>query len=414
MKKAPIALLDCNNFFVSCERLFRPDLANRPVLVLSSNDGCVVARSQEVKDIGVPMGGPYFQIKDIIKDKGITVFSSNFTLYRDLSARVFSIVNNEADLFEKYSIDEAFFTFRDSDYITGALRLRDKIGRELGLPVSIGIAQSKTLAKFAAREAKRGEGTTELTNDSWRLLAPKVPLGELWGVGARRALAFRAQGLLTAADVLGASSQWMHSCFGVEGVRLWHELRGEVAYPIVPMRPVRQSVTHSRSFARSTTVFSVVAAAVSHHLQMAATELAELHLCASKITVFIGGKKGSVVGRVEQQILEPTADPFVLLGVAKGLLQDLYEIGVSYKKAGVVLSGLVPQSGLNKSLFSPQNESAPDTGLADTLKQISLRWGSRAVQIGLADSSRDWDSRHESLSPAYTTRWSEVLRVRCR
>lgn len=217
MARQYVGLVDCNNFFVSCERLFRPDLARRPVLVLSSNDGCVISRSQEVKDRGIPMGVPYYQIKDKIMEERIAVFSSNFTLYRDLSQRVFSIIKKEVDRFEPYSIDEGFFTVSLSEAERLGEHLKDKVSRAVGIPVSIGMAPSKTIAKLATSVAKKTSGVTVWSLPMWEEQAPQVLVGELWGVGRQRTKALQAAQLLTAADIMHADTAFLKRRFGIEG-----------------------------------------------------------------------------------------------------------------------------------------------------------------------------------------------------
>lgn len=415
MEKDPIAVLDGNNFFVSCERLFRPDLIGQPVLVLSSNDGCVVARSQEVKDIGIPMGVPYFQIKDIIKDNTVTVFSSNFPLYRDLSRRLFSLVRQEVSLFEQYSIDEGFFTLPLLSAQETALRLREKIMRTLGLPVSIGVAPSKTLAKLAVQRAKKRTGVEVWDVAQWTALAPTVALGELWGVGARRALAFRSVGLLTAEDVRRAPVGYLRSRFGVEGERLYAELCGEVAYPISGRPQLQKSLMHSRSFGQAVTQKTSVMEAVFYHAQQAATDLARMGAGAQKMTVFIGsGRGGGVMRRQEVSFGEPVADPLVLLSYAKQAVDNLYEEGVVYKRAGVTLSELVPGGSYPASMFGESEEESKRRDVGDVMHSIKARWGSSAISIGLTQKRSVWQPKRASVSPAYTTHWEQLCRVRAR
>lgn len=412
-----IGLVDCNNFFVSCERLFRPDLQRRPVLVLSSNDGCVVARSQEVKDMGIPMGVPLFQIKDIVKDKQITLFSSNFTLYRDISRRVFSVVRGICPEFEQYSIDEGFFVVPRAQAERVGSLIRDTVARTLGMPVSVGLAPSKTLAKHASKLAKRAGGVQVLTVPIWQTRADSVGLGELWGVGSRRAQAFAAADLSTAIDLISADPGLVRRRFGVEGARLQLELRGVSAYPVTTARKQQQSIMHSRSFRATTKKHAVVAEAVAYHLRRGVEDLVEMGLCAQYLTVSIRSSRYETQAPgwgSETVLLSPaTADVFVLLREAMGALARLYRPEVAYQKAGIVLSGLMPQEMVAAdTLWGSTAADAKYRAVHEAVGHLNRRWGNDAVQIGYYAPSTSWRARQDVLSPAYTTRWSDVALVR--
>ncbi len=412
-----IGLVDCNNFFVSCERLFRPDLQQKPVIVLSSNDGCVVARSQEVKDMGIPMGVPYFQIKDIVKDKQIAIFSSNFNLYRDISRRVFSVVREICQTFEQYSIDEGFFRVPAPAAEAMGWQIKDRVARTVGMPVSVGLAPSKTLAKYAGALAKRERGVRLLSTSDWRQRATAVSLGELWGVGAGRMRAFAEAGLSTAGDLLAADPALIERRFGVEGARLQRELRGQSAYPVQTTTKQPQSMMHSRSFKAATHSQSVVEAAVAYHLRRGVEDLVEQGLCAQYLTVSIQSSRyesrapgwGS-----ETVLLTPaTADVFVLLREGVAALRRLFRSDVAYQKAGITLSGLVPAALVTTPLWgSDDSAAARRKDLGVTIERLNERWGSDTVVLGYYAPTMTWRSRHDALSPAYTTRWSDVVRVR--
>jgi DNA polymerase V len=414
-----VGLIDCNNFFVSCERLFRPDLRTRPVLVLSSNDGCVVARSQEVKDMGIPMGVPYFQIKDIIKDNRITVFSSNFTLYRDISRRIFSVVRDICPTFEQYSIDEGFFLVSASEAEALGWRIKDSVARTLGMPVSVGLAASKTLAKYASARAKSSRGVAVVSMSEWVACAPSVGLGALWGVGPGRLRAFTEAGLCSAADLMAADTTLVRRRFGVEGARLQLELLGTRAYPVAVQAKQQQSIMHSRSFKAATQERAVVAAAVAYHVRRAVEDLEAMGLCARFLTVAIRSSRyesrAPGWGSETLCLPVPTANMFVLMNAAQTVLSRLYRADVAYQKAGIVLSGLLPTNMVSAgTLWGEGEASERHIALSRAVATLNQRFGSDAVQLGYHAPKASWHARQDVLSPAYTTRWSALARVQAR
>lgn len=405
-----IGVLDCNNFFVSCERLFRPDLQNKPVVVLSSNDGCVVARSQEVKDIGVPMGVPYFQVKDILQKHGTTTFSSHFALYRDLSRRVFEVVRDKLDTIEQYSVDEAFFTLFDTP-AEGVWEVKRVVEQRVGIPVSIGVARTKTQAKYASTLAKKGGGVTVLSPAAWRELTPDIHLSEIWGVGGKLARQYKAHKLNTVADLLAVPTDRAEQLFGVVGVRLQQELLGQPVFPVTTQHPKQKSIMSSRSFCKKTTDFAVLADAVAYHVRHAAADLRAMGLQAQVVRVSIRpSSHGDFIlrgGSKEAVLVAPSNDSIELLRVAQELCTTLYEPGVPYQKAGVVLSGLRESSCQQASLFT---EEAPivSTVLWQVVDAINQRTKQETIQIGTRLRTESWASRHAARSPAYTTRWADV------
>ncbi len=408
-----IGLLDCNNFFVSCERLFRPDLIGKPVLVLSSNDGCVVARSQEVKDIGVSMGVPYFQIKDIIQKHDITVFSSHFALYRDLSRRVFSVMRSELEVVEQYSIDEAFFRI-EGEPLEVAFRVKLAVEKAVGIPVSVGVAPTKTLAKVANDRAKKSAGIHVLDTVIWRERAKKVPLAQIWGVGGKSELRYKQHGLQSVADLLQADPARVTKLFGIGGWRLQQELAGISVLSLQQKHDPQRSVMSSRSFPKTTTERSVLADAVSYHIRHAAADLRAQAQLAARLTVTIRpNRHGDFIlrgGTKEVVLAVPTDDTFVLLEVAKNILFELYEAGVPYKKAGVVLSGLIPAGGGEQSLFD-QAELGRHNSILAVVDRLNKREGKEVLLIGSRLSTHKWQALAEVCSPAYTTRWREIVTV---
>ncbi|MFW6210057.1 MAG: Y-family DNA polymerase [Patescibacteria group bacterium] len=412
-----IGLLDCNNFFVSCERLFRPDLWGKPVVVLSSNDGCIVARSQEVKDMNVPMGVPYFQVKDSLQQAGTTVFSSHFALYRDLSRRVFAVMQEEVAQVEQYSIDEAFFLVESADPLPLARRVRAAVEQRVGIPVSIGLASSKTLAKQANARAKKTTGLQHFDQTTWRAVAASTPLGAVWGVGGRLELRYRAAGLETAADLMAADPARVARRFGVAGVRLQRELWGEVVYPVSRQQTAPKSLVSSRSFQRSTSEYAVLADAVAYHVRHLAADIRRWQLGARRLRVSIRpSRHGDFLlrgGSTEAVLPGPSNDTMTLLQTAHTLLAELYEAGVPYQKAGVHITDFAPPIDRQPTLFGSSVETVRDrTTLWQMIDGLNERSGRELITVGSRRRTQQWQPRCARRSPAYTTRWSQLATAR--
>lgn len=414
MKKKWIGVLDCNNFFVSCERLFRPDLVGKPVVVLSSNDGCVVARSQEIKDIGIVMGVPYFQIKDTLKNVGATTFSSHFALYRDISRRVFEVMREELDLVEQYSIDEAFFQIEEQPEAV-ARRVKEAVERQVGIPVSVGIARTKTQAKYASKMAKTSGGVCVLDESSWQALEPSISLSQIWGVGGKMELQYKRHNLITVADLVSADAGRIAQIFGVGGARLQQELSGVSVLKLGVKAAPQKSIISSRSFRDTTDNFEVLADAVAYHLRHAVADLRAMGMKTSVLRVSIGASRhGDFLlrgGTKEAVLTAPSNDSIELLQVANDLLFELYEEGVPYKKAGVGLAGLVSAAGNQATLF-PSKLSDDAGALMSMVDILNNQTGREVILLGSRLRSKEWQSREDVRSPAYTTRWSEVVLVK--
>lgn len=415
-EKNKIAVLDCNNFFVSCERLFRPDLLKKPVLVLSGNDGCVVARSKEVKDMGIPMGVPYFQIKDIVKDKGITTFSSNFALYRDISRRVFEVVADEIGFIEQYSIDECFFmTNGDIDTI---LKLKDKIENGVGIPVSIGVASSKTQAKYVNLVAKKSDSGFEIwTSEEWSAQASKIKLSELWGVGREKSKLLNKYNLVTVEDFISLPRWQISNLFGIFGARLQTELLGEAVLPLKPQKLKQKSIMSSRSFSKTTSDKNQIKEAIKYHIYKCAENLNFMQLATRTLRISISPSRyGEFFMRntsAEVVFPRPVDDVFSLTKEAILLLDRVFEKGVPYKKVGVTMSDLVDKNIITDTLFSSDNNQEAKVELGKLLFLINNKNGSQALKLGSLRTKLKpiWLSKKDSISPAYTTDWSELKNV---
>ncbi len=408
-----IGLIDCNNFFVSCERVFRPDLRGKPVVVLSGNDGCIVARSQEVKDKNIPMGAPYFQVKDILSDIKATLFSSNFTLYRDFSRRVFALVAAELGTVEQYSIDECFFTISGGEEVVRErlFTLRQTIERATGIPVSIGVAYSKTQAKYASKRAKKTAGVCLLAHAEWAAAVGVITLAELWGVGAARSRAFSAKGLVTVADYLSTPRDQIATWFGLEGVRLWSELSGEAALPVESLVADQKSYMSSGSFSAETSEYQVLAEAVCHHVETIARDLHKHEQCAALLRVFIYPSRFSDYafhGASKEVILTvPTSDVFTLQEQALALLKVGYKPAVPYKRAGVVVSQITSAKHQSKTLFTDDTTKSEVSAM---LFDLQRQFGQERIKLGVVATARSrvWQSKRNALSPRYTTEWRSL------
>lgn len=413
-----VGVIDCNNFFVSCERLFRPDLRNKPVVVLSANDGCVVARSQEVKDMGVPMGIPIFQIKDMIKDKGIVTFSSHFALYRDISSRVFTVVKSLLPTMEIYSIDEAFFMVEAAtkpELEEQLLKIKIEVERQTGIPVSLGVAATKTQAKYANRLAKKSGGVCVLESNDWATLAPSIPLPTIWGVGRKLDVRYKQAGIHLVQDLIDSPKPLIGKLFGIVGLRLQAELSGSSVYPLSEVSVPQKSMVSSRSFEKNITSLSVIKDAVAYHTRHVVADLRQMGFKTKYIGVMLGtSRHGDYLlrgGSLMAENLTPTDDVVALLKQAFTLVDQLYEAGVPYKKAGVYVGGFSPKTLTQPSLFSSEAQTAvsPLNAVLDT---FNARYGHDMVTIGTQTKERLWQSKSEQKSPAYTTRWSDLAVVR--
>lgn len=416
MSKPMIGVLDCNNFFVSCERLFRPDLINKPVVVLSSNDGCVIARSKEIKDIGVPMGVPYFHIKDTLKKADAVTFSTHFALYRDISRRVFSVMRDELGEIEQYSIDEAFFPVVGSPAKT-AKRIKSIVEKKVGIPVSIGVAPTKTLAKYASKKAKKNDGVFVIDDANWNTLSESVKLSEIWGVGGSSELKYKANGLKTARDLMEADKGSVATIFGKHGVLLRQELIGESVYKIGDRVESKKGIISSRSFKKTTDSLEVLSDSVAYHVRHAVAELRSLGLKAGSVRVTIQpSRHGDFVlrGGSKERILSiSTNDSIQLMKVAMQLLESIYEPGVPYKKAGISLGGFVPAEVTQDSLFA-ENKQKDNQLLMETIDSINKITDKELVMMGSRLMGSAWQSQSKNSSPAYTTRWSDIMTVKAK
>lgn len=410
-----IGLLDCNNFFVSCERLFRPDLLGRPVVVLSSNDGCVVARSNEVKELGIPMGVPVFKVKDEFKKHEVVSFSSNFPLYRDISARVMNVLRGEVERMEQYSVDEAFFSVSDKEDIDMFMKeLKQVVEQKVGVPVSIGVAKTKTLAKVASSIAKKVSGTHFLSGDEWGNMAKDMQIGELWGVGGGLSLRYRNADITTPFGLMEADTARIAKLFGVSGTRLQSELRGVPAYSLERKRTLQESIMSSRSFRTVEHNITALEKAVAYHVDHAVASLREMNGLTGTLYVRVSASRFSdfalqgVAGEV--QLLEPTDDPQVLLGAALRVLRKQFKSEVPYKKAGIVLGAISPKEQATGNLFVDPKQKENNV-LWETVSDLRSKFGKDIVSLYGATGGSTLTSKVHS-SGSQTTDWRDIPTIK--
>lgn len=410
-----IALIDCNNFFVSCERLFRPDLHHQPVAVLSSNDGCIVARSDEVKKIGIPMGVPLFKVKDVVRKHGITLFSSNFTLYRDLSRRVMAVLCDEYRHISVYSIDEAFVTLRSGESEDDVRRVRDRIMKHVGIPVSIGVASTHTLAKLASTYAKRGDGVFYLDSSFLRTEGTSIPVGTIWGIGREMAAMLTRDGVHTLDEFIRRGIPYARSTCGVHGERIVYELMGKSTYRLGAEDAVEASIASTRSFRQKTHEKDVIMGAIASHVAHIGEKLREREHMACGLTVMASPGRHSAYaqrkGSASSMCAEPTDSTETLLKMAQTLFLQIYDADVPYKKAGAVVHSIIPRAYASPNLLTGDVREK-SAYVYDVVDALNARLGPGTLQPGAVLGQQVWDARRENGSPAYTTRWRDIPTVK--
>jgi len=415
------ALVDCNNFYVSCERIFEPSMEGRPVVVLSNNDGCVVSRSNEAKKLGIGMGVAFFKVEDLAEKRGLVALSSNYTLYADMSRRVMETLCNFTPEIEVYSIDEAFLNLSGfgenlTDY---GRRIRRTVKQWTGMPVSVGIAETKTLAKIANRIAKRSpeaDGVFELTEqaDIDKALA-RTDVEHIWGVGIKTCIKLKREGIKTALALRGVDVEWMRRRFGVTGVRTVYELRGICCYELEEQPPAKKGITVSRMFGRKVETVEELKEAIASYATRAGEKLRDEGLAAGAMTVFVMTSR-FVDPRKRyfnsRGVDFPTATNYTpeLIEYATRIIQRLYKKGFLYAKAGLILGDLVPEGRVQGNLFDR----------ADRQKSRRLMRAIDAVNLKLPDSrliwaaegiDQAWRTKFAKRSKRYTTQWDELVEV---
>lgn len=418
------ALIDCNNFYASCERAFRPELKNRPVVVLSNNDGCIIARSNEAKAAGIGMGTPYFKCRGVLERNRVAVFSSNYALYGDMSARVMRVLTRFCPAVEVYSIDEAF---ADLSGVPGgplrfARRLRATVEQWTGIPVSVGIAPTKTLAKLANQFAKkqpRCRGVFDfLSSPAPDRVLRWTDIEDVWGIGPRHARRLRKQGVRTAFDFRDLPQAWVKKKMTVTGLHTLLELRGLPCLEFAEGTVDKKTIVSSRSFGRPVSTLDDLLEATSQYTTRAAEKLRRQESVASSVMVFLqtnsfklGQPQYSNAHSIPLRV--STAHTPTLIRTARSGLRHIFREGYDYKKCGVMLSGLEPADGRWLSLLDLQPDAhSRHAPLMRTIDELNHRWGRDTLQYASSSINGTWRMRREMRSPRYTTAWDELLEVR--
>ncbi len=412
------ALVDCNNFYVSCERVFDPKLENKPVVVLSNNDGCVVARSNEAKALGIKMGVAAFEIAGLLKKNNVITFSSNYTLYDDMSGRVMETLAAFTPDIEIYSIDEAFLNLSGLGIplADSGRKIRQTVKKWTGLPVSIGIAQTKTLAKIANHIAKHSpqcDGVLDLTDQAKaNQLMAEVPLEKVWGIGIKSAIKLKKAGFKTALDLSGAELGWIKNKFGVVGVRTVCELRGECCYQLEQNPPLRKSLVVSRMFGRDIDCIEKLKEAAASYTARAAEKLREENLTTATQTIFVTTSrfiKNRYFNSHTTVFAIPTNDTTELIKAALASIDKLYRPNCLFKKCGVVLTTLVPEAQAQKGLFD-NAQRQKSARLMRTIDVINTTTGS-SIRWAVEGLLQPWQVKFRRRSKRFTTRFDELPEV---
>jgi DNA polymerase V len=425
--KTRLALVDANNFYVSCERVFRPDLIGKPVGVLSNNDGIFVARSQEIKDLGIKMGTPVFQVRHLIDRHKIHLFSSHYGLYADMSARVMSTLEQFAPSVEVYSIDEAFLDLTgvgDPDPIAYGQQIKKTVFRTTGIPVCVGMGPTKTLAKlanFAAKKWKHTGGVLDLADPVRReKLMQIVPVDEVWGIGSRTAAKLNQLGIQSVWDLACQSPDRIQEQFTVVVARTVLELNGVSCLAWEEVAPDKQQIISSRSFSRRLTTYEELAEAMAAFCSRAAEKLRVQHSVAGSLTIFLrtnpfNPKEPQYQRVAGVKLPTPTQDSRVIVGVANRLLKEIFRPGYAYQKCGVQLNHIQPatlpgQLDLFDTALPRRTESEK---LMAAVDKINRRFP-KGITIATAGFRQDWRPKAEMISPGYTTNWRELVVIKAK
>lgn len=416
-----IGLCDCNNFFVSCERVFRPELRGRAVVVLSGNDGCIIARSNQAKALGIAMGQPLYQVQSIVRANDVTLFSGNMRLYGDMSQRVMNTLTELVPSIEVYSIDEAFLNFDQmavstlEDYGRG---LASTVSRNTGIPVSIGIAPTKTLAKVASRLCKtypalHGCCLMYREQDIEKVLK-RYSIDDVWGIGRKYAKMLRGYGIDTAYKFTQLSGGWVRAKMGVSGLRTWQELRSQACIEFENTVADKQTICVSRSFSAELSTFEQLNTALSTFTSMACEKLRRQKSVASQMQVFISTNRHrpDAPQSYKSRLVNfdvPTDSTLEMVSEATSALKAILANGFGYKKAGVILSGISPASSVQTALFD-SIDRPKHSKLMKTIDTINAHHGRSTIGVAWQGAGNVSDSKH--LSPSYTTDWNDIMVVK--
>ena len=420
-----IALIDVNNFYVSCERVFNPKLANKPVVVLSNNDGCAVARSNEVKALGITMGAPWFKLKELAKQHGIIALSSNYALYADMSNRVMSILRDFSPNQEVYSIDESFLDLTDFKYKNlneYGQAMRGRILQWTGLPVCVGIGATKTLSKLANHCAKKRKAFNSVCNfntmhaNDLDGLLNQIDVGEIWGVGRNLAPKLHAMGFNTVLDLKRANPERLRQQFSVVMEKTIRELNGTVCIEMEEISPPKKQILNSRSFGHLVRDYNSLAQSITLYMSSAAVKLRKQQSFAGSVHVFITTSshkpnESYYSNATTISLPSPSADTRQLVNIALWGLKQIYKPHYNYAKAGVMLGELVPAQGVQTDMFIHANASPKSAALMTAMDSINKKMGKESIKLASEGFKRPWKMKQDSKSPSYTSKWDELITV---
>lgn len=417
-----IALIDVNNFYVSCERSFNPALKSNPVIVLSNNDGCVISRSNEAKALGIKMGEPWFKCQELVKKHKIKGLSSNYALYADMSNRVMTILSDFSPHQEVYSIDECFLDltgFEKKNLVEYGQQMRGRILKWTGLPVCVGIGASKTLAKLANHLAKKQTQFNGVCNlnkfpeDALNRLFSELDVGEVWGVGRKLAIKLKALGIHTVMDLKQANSEYLRQQFSVVMEKTVRELNGTVCIELEEIVPPRKQILSSRSFGHAVRDFNSLAESISLYMSRAAEKLSSQHSLANIVQVYIRTSpfkldEAQYGNGMTISLPAPTDDTRQLVKVALWALKRLYKPNFNYAKAGVCLSDIIPRASAQFDLFASEQSDSRSTSLMSAMDCINAKMGRESIKLASEGFARPWKMKQGNKSPNYTTHWDQI------
>ena len=401
-----IALADCNNFFASCERSIHPELEGKPIVVLSNNDGCIIARSNEAKALGYKMGEPVFKVKDRLTRDKVHMFSANVKLYRAISQKIMDILSSECNAIEVYSIDEAFMDFTDvAAPDEKAILLREQVLRETKIPISIGIAKTKVLAKLGSNIAKKHTSTGVFLLNNKDLIERALsyfPIEDLWGVGRRHAKMLNDKGIFQASQLAKLDEAWVRKYMNIGGVRLVRELNGISCSNLVETRAAKKSIMSSRSFKQELSSLADLNEPLTNFASLCAYKLRQQKSCAKKLGVFIQTNRFKPNAKIHNGYIEvvfPTAtnDSIEIIKATHKALGDLYQSDCLYKRAGVVVSDIIPESVVQLSLFSKHN-IVKRTALMKVYDSLNTKMGHGTLRLSVQGTEKDWSPRNEPIA----------------
>ncbi len=418
------ALVDGNNFYVSCERVFNPKLIGVPVVVLSNNDGCIIARSQEAKALGLKMGDPAFKNRQIFDEENVKVFSSNYELYGDMSRRMHHVFKTFAPIVEIYSIDESFLDLscldkseRLEEY---GVKIKQKVLRDVGIPVGVGIAKTKTLAKIANHLAKKIpqlNGVCVLRNKEQIDYALKfTAIEDVWGIGRKYSAKLKIKGINTAYDFVNLPESWVLREMTIVGLKTYHELKGKKRLSLEEIRPPKKAIATTRSFGRKVSDIKNLRTAVATHATRCSEKLRRQKSIAAYVSVFIltdrfNEEEPQYYNNYTISLPVPSNNQLEIVNYALTALDKIYSAGYNYKKTGVIVTGILPEDEVQTDLFY-EIDIEKHKRLMKQIDKLNNRYGKDTVKLGIMEMQKEWRLRREMLSKRFTTNWDEILTLK--